>query len=193
MPHNNCVQFKGTYQQLDGVAMGSPVSPVIADILMKDLEEKAFLTYQEPSLWRRFVDDVIALVTKKTAKKLLQHLNSQSPRIKFTLEAEEGGCLPFMDVSFTRQLDGSLTKQVYQKPTHTNRYVLFSSHHPTKVMKEGIVRGLADRAIKVYSEGETLDQELKHFATAMEGNGYPEQFTQKAISRQLKRPAIEKT
>ena len=38
-------QFKGThYQQLDGVAMGSPVSPVIADISMADLEEKAFAT-----------------------------------------------------------------------------------------------------------------------------------------------------
>ena len=28
------------YQQLDGVAMGSPLSPVIADIFMADLEEK---------------------------------------------------------------------------------------------------------------------------------------------------------
>ena len=89
-----------------------------------------------------------------------------------------------MDVSFTRQLDGSLTRQVYQKRTHTNRYVLFSSHHHTK-LKEDIVRGLADRAIKVCSDGETLDRELKLIATAMEGNGYPKQFTEKAISRQF--------
>ena len=95
----------------------------------------------------------------KYKKKLLQHLNSQHPRIKFTLDEEEVGRLPFMDVSSTRQLDGSLTRQVYQKSTHTNRYVLFSSHHPTKV-KEGIVRGLADRAIKVCNDGETLDGEL---------------------------------
>ena len=125
---------------------------------MANLAEKAFLTYEEPRLWRRFVDDVIAIVTKETGNKLL-HLNSQHPRIKFTLNEEEGGCLPFMDVSFTRQLDGSLTRQVYHKSTHTNRYVLFSSHHPMKV-KEGIVRGLADRAIKVCSDGETLDREL---------------------------------
>ena len=90
-----------------------------------------------------------------------------------------------------RQLDGSLTRQVYQKSTHANRYVFFSSHYPTKV-KEGIVRGLADRAIKVCRDGETLDCELKRIATAMERNGYPKQFTEKAISRQLKPPAAGK-
>ena len=42
------------------------------------------------------------------------------------------------------------------------------------------------------SDGETLDRELKHIATAMEGNGYPKKFTEKAISRQLRRPAEEK-
>ena len=39
---------------------------MIADIFMEDLEEKAFATYEEPRLWRRFVDDVIAIVTKET-------------------------------------------------------------------------------------------------------------------------------
>ena len=39
---------------------------------------------------------------------------------------------------------------------------------------------------------ETLERELKRIATAMEGNGYLKQFTEKAISRQLKRPAVEK-
>ena len=36
-------QYKGKdHQQLDRVAMGSPVSPVIADIFMENLEDKAF-------------------------------------------------------------------------------------------------------------------------------------------------------
>ena len=44
---------------------------------------------------------------------------------------------------------------------------------------------------KVCSDGETLNRELKRIATAVEGNGYPKQFTEKAISRQLKRPAMK--
>ena len=67
---------------------------------MEDLEEKAFATYEEPRLWRRFVDDVIAIVTKETGKKLLQHLNSQHPRIKFTLDEEEGGCQLYAPVGW---------------------------------------------------------------------------------------------
>ena len=36
-------QYDGThYKQLDGVAMGSPVSPVLADLFMEELEEQAF-------------------------------------------------------------------------------------------------------------------------------------------------------
>ena len=73
---------------------------------MANLAEKAFLTYEEPRLWRRFeprlwrrfeprlwrrfVDDVIAIVTKETGKKLLKHLNSQPSPIKFTLDEEAG-------------------------------------------------------------------------------------------------------
>ena len=140
--------FQSThFQQLDSVAMGVPVFLVIADIFMEDLEERALVTFAERRLWGRFVDDVIAIVTKETGKKMLQHLHSQHPRIKFTLDEEERGCLPYMNVTCTCQLDGSLTRLVHQKPTHTNKYVLFSSHHPTQE-KEGIVRGLADRAIQ---------------------------------------------
>ena len=39
-------QYRGThYQQLDGLAMGSPVSPVIADIFMEDPEDFAGLRF----------------------------------------------------------------------------------------------------------------------------------------------------
>ena len=60
-------QYKGThYKQLDGVAMGSLVSPVIADIFMENLEDIALKTGGvEPRVWRRFVDDVIACRSRR--------------------------------------------------------------------------------------------------------------------------------
>ena len=62
-------QFKGThYQQLDGITIGSPVSSLIADIFMENLEEKAFGTYEELRPWRRFVDNGIAIVTKRSER-----------------------------------------------------------------------------------------------------------------------------
>ena len=76
--------------------------------------------------------------------------------------------------------------------TNTHQQIRLVRLSPPTKVKEGIVRGLADRAIKVCSDGEMLDRELKRIATAMEGNGYPKQFTEKVISRQLKQPAAGK-
>ena len=131
--------------------MGSSVSPIIADIFMEDLEDKTFGTYDAtPRVWYRFVDDVISVVKKHNAQGLLQHLNKQHGRIQFTIKMENSGSLTFMDIRITRQPQGELTEEVYQKPTHTNRYVPFSSHHPISV-KSGVVACLANRAIRVSS------------------------------------------
>ena len=83
--------------------MGSPVSPVIADIFMDELEKTALLSFHStPRLFHRFVDNIIAVVTRTDAQNLLIHLNKQHPRIHITMEEETNGSLPFMDVRFTR-------------------------------------------------------------------------------------------
>ena len=58
------------------------------------------------------------------------HLNGISSFIKFTYELKVEGELPFLDVLVTRQHSGALTTTIYHKPTHTNRYLQFTSHHP---------------------------------------------------------------
>ena len=52
--------FEGTYyKQVFGTAMGSPVSAVIANLVMEDIEHRALTTAPvSPSFWKRFVDDV---------------------------------------------------------------------------------------------------------------------------------------
>ena len=75
------------YKQLDGVAMGSPVSPVVAaaDIFMDELEKKAFEELEAPpTIWHRFVDDVISVINRSDEAVLLDYLNEQHPRITFT-------------------------------------------------------------------------------------------------------------
>ena len=175
------------YQQLDGVAMGSPVSPVVSDIFMEDFEDKALSDGSIcPPLWKRFVDDVLAVVKRDKGSPLLDHLNEQHPNIKFTMEEEEEGSLPFMDVRFTRTANGKLHRQVYQKPTHTNRYVQYDSHQPDSV-KSGMIAGLVNRAMIVSSDETTLEKEVKHIKTVMASNGYPKQFVDKAIRKQMRK------
>jgi len=52
-------QYDGKhYKQLHGTAMGSPVSVVVAKIVMQNIEEQALATYGETLLlWLRYVDD----------------------------------------------------------------------------------------------------------------------------------------
>ena len=46
------------HEQINGVAMGSPLSPIVAKIFLEHLEDKAInSTPEKPQQWRRYVDD----------------------------------------------------------------------------------------------------------------------------------------
>ena len=101
---NNCVfSFKGQfYKQLYEASMGSPCSPVVANIYMEYFEKRALGPELPISFtidtWLRYVDDVLTMVKKGTRDSLLNHLNSIDPNIKFTLEPpNEQGAIPFLD------------------------------------------------------------------------------------------------
>ena len=98
---SNCTKDLLTYyQQVFGTAMGSPVSAVIANMVMEDVEQRALATSPvKPFFWKRYVDDVISAVSGNEAERLLSHLNSVEPSIQFTLEREKDRHLPFFDLN----------------------------------------------------------------------------------------------
>ena len=102
------------------------------------------------------------------------------------MEMENSSFLPFLDVKITPQAQGELTKEVYQRPTHTNRSVPFSSHHPISV-KSGVVACLANRAIRVSGSQAGRDAELGRIQKVMMRNGYPRKFANKVVSSQINR------
>ena len=113
--------FEGTYyQQVFATAMGSPVSAVIANLVMEDVEQRALASAPvNPSFLSENEIDV-----------LLQHLNSIEPSIQFTIERETDRKLVFLDTCVHRTIEGKLETDVYRKPTHTDKYLSFNSHHP---------------------------------------------------------------
>ena len=84
----------GYYKQLQGAAMGSPLSPIVANIFMEEFETSALqqATHQ-PKLWLRYVDDtfIIWQHSKQQLDNFFQHLNNQHSNIKFTMDTEAQG------------------------------------------------------------------------------------------------------
>ena len=160
--------------------MGSPVSAVVANLYMEFFEGLALnAAPTRPRIWKRYVDDTFSVMKKGDVDRLLNHLNSIHPSIKFTMELEEDGSIPFLDTRVTRKVEGKLDITVYRKPTHTDRYLHFSSHHPTHV-KKGLVRCLYDRARSIMKETTNLKTEKAHLAGALQCNGYPAAFVKAA-------------
>ena len=60
---NELFQFNGNlYEQVDGVAMKSPLGPLIVNAIMCSVEEKLARKNKLPSFYKRYVDDTLALV-----------------------------------------------------------------------------------------------------------------------------------
>ena len=164
------------YQQIDGMAMGSPLSPVMANIYMEHFETEALKSAPlEPSLWLRYVDDTFVLWQhQEDVTSLLTHLNSIEPAIQFTMEREKDHSLPFLDVRVERTEHGFSTS-VYHKPTSTGRYLNFESHHPDWI-KRGIVKCLQHRVQTVSTDEQKKNKELSRLTDTMQRNGYPKGF-----------------
>ena len=109
-----------------------------------------------PSLWLRYVDDMYAIMEKTEVEPFYDYLNTISTSIKFTKELEKSGQLAFLDVSIQQMEDGSLATCVYRKPTHTDRYLQYSSHHPVN-QKVSVARTLFSRANTITSNNEKKD------------------------------------
>ena len=173
-------QYNGSiYEQKDGAAMGSPVSAVIANLYMESFEEQAITTSSyEPRIWKRYVDDTFTILDRENVDDFLQHLNNQQPSIRFTMETEKDNKLAFLDTAVLREPDGRLTTSVYRKPTHTDQYLAYDSHHPQSV-KRGIVKCLYERAKRLVTKPSVISEEKKHLSSVLVSNGYPSSFLQK--------------
>ena len=87
------------------------------------------------------------------------HLNQQHPSIRFTMETENNNKTAFLDTLVTREPDGKLVSSVYRKPTHTDQYLAYDSHHPQSV-KRGIVKCLHGRAKRIITKPSGTAQEI---------------------------------
>jgi len=112
-------QYNGKhYKQLHGTAMGSPVSVVVAEIVMQQVEEHALTTCRQTiPLWLGYVDDTFTAIHRDKIDDFHNHLNEQNTHIQFTKEIKENEKLPFLDCLVSCD-NNELRTTVYRKLTH---------------------------------------------------------------------------
>lgn len=174
----NCYfEFDGhIYVQVEGVSMGSSLGPATANIYMNFFEYKTFRLAKElsvdiPTMWYRYVDDVLACWSfpEEHLHMFLGFINSQVDSVKFTMEVEKEGKIPFLDLCIDRSGDTPMFS-VHRKPTHSNLYLNRSSCHPSSVFP-GLIRSLSLRASRLCSDS-TLEDELRTIKSILVANGF---------------------
>ena len=114
--HNTYFSFQNKfYEQVEEVPMGSPVSPIDANLYMECFEEKALSSANNsPGAWYRFVDDMWVIQQQAHKQEFLDHINNVDPAIKFTVKRNQAnGAIPFPDTLVIQLADNSLSFQVY--------------------------------------------------------------------------------
>ena len=173
---NSFFLFNGTYyEQVDGVAMGSPLGPTLANIFLCHWEEiwiKKCPKQFKPVFYNRYMDDTFLLFTSEDhVKKFYRYINSRHKNMSFTYETEHEGKLAFLDVRVTRE-EGSFLTSLYRKPTFSGLYSHYESFLPD-TYKTGLIYTLLHRAFILCSTWDKFHEEVLYLRKTFIKNAYP--------------------
>jgi hypothetical protein len=160
---------------VDGVAMGLPLAPSLANAFMCHHEDNWLrecpLNFK-PLYYRRYVDDTFVLFkTEQHAEQFLHYLNEQHPNIEFTLEKENNNSLAFLDILITKT-GMTFTSSVFRKPTFTGLGLNFFSYM-SSLYKINSIKTLIERAYKICSSYQLFHQEIVQLKSYFANNKFP--------------------
>ena len=182
------------YSQTDGVAMGSPLGPTLAN---------AFLCSQEsnwldecpvdfkPIFYKRYVDDIFVLFNSRDhLLPFVDYLNKKHANINFTYEQEIEGKFSFLDININRE-NAKFSTDVFRKETFSGIYTNFSSFIPENY-KIGLVMTLLFRSFTLVSSFATFHLEIEKLKDILRKNGYPSGVVSRCVTKFLNKLYTEK-
>ena len=178
---NQLFQFEGNlYEQVDGVAMGSPLGPLMANTFMCNIEEQLINQNKMPAFYNRYVDGTLSKMPDvSSASEFLSTLNGIHPSVSFTMELEDNGKLPFLGMVIIRN-GPRLDTKVYRKPTDTGLLLHYQSHVDAKY-KHSLLKTMLNRAFKLSSNWQFFHQECERLKGIFARLHYPETLVENTI------------
>ncbi|XP_067144544.1 uncharacterized protein [Centruroides vittatus] len=161
--HNYFLFNKNIYLQKRGVPMGSPLSAVLAELIMSEIERRVFhspLAISYPSLYLRYVDDILIIWenTEEQFLKFVQQLTSIYPTIGFTWEKEQDESITFLDLCIKKSVEGPQFT-VHHKSNELPSIIPADAFQPSRYINAAIA-ALVRRALLLPSTQIAIKSEL---------------------------------
>ncbi len=176
------------YRQFNGVSMGSPLAPIIADLFMIHLEEQLLPELFEAGVkaYKRYVDDTFLLIDDDAnIDYITSILNGFHSDIQFTSVLKKYRQLPFLDVLVMR--DGeAFNTTVYRKDTFSGLLIKWNSYVP-RSYKVSATSNIVYRVFNMCSTYVLMDKEFQFIKEIGLKNGYPGDFIDGQIRITLNR------
>ena len=102
---------------------------------------------------------------------------------EFTFE-ELGICVPFLDIRFCIDMDGSLFTDLHIKATDSRSYLYFGSSHPNHVYS-GIVYSQCSRLRRIIISNDILKSRLAELCDSFISCGYPSSMVRRICDKVL--------
>jgi Reverse transcriptase (RNA-dependent DNA polymerase) len=177
---NNYFLFNRTiFQQIQGIAMGQPLAPILADLFMIHFEIEWLKSLNSPTLYRRYLDDILILKEgfKENILKFYNELNTTTTSLTFTIEVNFhnihfGDLTVFKGRRFQKHL--ILDTKLFIKPTAMNQQFT----HPSSIaicMRNSSTNWITANQIRILrnssNEVDYIDS-MNHFTKQLEQSGY---------------------
>ena len=171
------------YTQIDGVAMGSPLGPTLANIFLGHFESIWLENCPEefrPVHYKRYVDDVFLLFKSRDhIANFKNFLNNKHKNINFTVEEEKDNKLSFLDILISRDQNKFITS-IYRKSTFSGVYTNFKSFIPTEY-KHGLIFSLLFRVFTISMNYNIMLDEIEQLKIIWLKNAFPMRIIDKCI------------
>ena len=180
------------YDQIDGVSMGSPLAPILANLFMgyheNDWIEKTQVA--KPVFYKIYVDNIFAVFEPELDEEIFHtYLDTKHKIIKFTYENQIENKFPFLDILISN--NENLQTSVFHKKTYTGLLLNYFSFFPDSY-KYGLIKTLIDRMYKIKGTWTSFDVDLKNLKQVLLKNQYPLTMIDNVIKKYLQN-AVNKT
>ena len=183
------------YKQVDGLAMGSPPAPHLANGWLSQFDD---VIRKDAKLFSRYMDDIVREMNTAQINNKFVEINKLDENLKFTMEREEDHSLVHLDMRIIHDKEsGKLTSTCYNKPSDTGLIMNYHILVP-KRYKRSVVSGFVHRIHRACSTGQHFHESLEEAKCILERNQYHpptfyEPIVKESLDRIINQPGVEQT